>query len=430
MTTVKQSVPLFLSSSRDVTGDTDETSFTVRLSPPLIISDQAKKVTAFIDSATVPYSFPNVTASTGTVVVRIPLGEGHGNSGDVTLSLPTGVYTLTEIAQQLNNAVNTWLHNNHYPVLTGSWEYYDFSTDAIATKTSVPNFCSFIPDFHKNRVVLTLNYDGSQIDFSPAATSTTLDDLLGFASKCHRTPQGQVVIGSGGYPLAASFRTLEYGASSLSWVNVYATVSQGTYTEESLALEINTQFVAALQARQTEVYDSPRAGAASATGPLIRDIALQASDEVSGEFRVDFSYASTVNDKAGSALFGHYDASFGSISTDEEIANIQSLIGNPDYFVSNGDHTRANAWTGGESTKKFVAENAATIDKVTEVWIAAPGLAHGSYSADGSSSGATLATRVRAPPRVLPVPVRYWYCIPVLARKRGFYMSTSVADVA
>ena len=62
MTTVKQSVPLFLSSSRDVTGDTDETSFTVRLSPPLNISDQAKKVTAFIDSATVPYSFPNVTA--------------------------------------------------------------------------------------------------------------------------------------------------------------------------------------------------------------------------------------------------------------------------------------------------------------------------------------------------------------------------------
>ena len=92
MTTVKQSVPLFLSSSRDVTGDTDETSFTVRLSPPLNISDQAKKVTAFIDSATVPYSFPNVTASTGTVDVRIPLGEGHGNSGDVTLSLPTGVY--------------------------------------------------------------------------------------------------------------------------------------------------------------------------------------------------------------------------------------------------------------------------------------------------------------------------------------------------
>ena len=71
------------------------------------------------------------------------------------------------------------------------------------------------------------------------------------------------VIGSGGYPLAASFRTLEYGASGLSWVNVYATVFSGTYTEESLALEIYTQFVAALQARQTEMYN-PRVGAASA----------------------------------------------------------------------------------------------------------------------------------------------------------------------
>eukprot|EP01046_Picozoa_sp_COSAG06_P116802 COSAG06_NODE_63817_length_261_cov_0.641975_2_plen_38_part_01 len=30
MATVKRSVPLFLSSSKDVTGDADETSFTVR----------------------------------------------------------------------------------------------------------------------------------------------------------------------------------------------------------------------------------------------------------------------------------------------------------------------------------------------------------------------------------------------------------------
>ena len=90
MATVKRSVPLFLSSSKDVTGDTDETSFTVRLSPPLNISDQAKKVTAFIDSATIPYSFPNVSSSTSTVIVRIPLGAGQGNSGEVPLTLPTG----------------------------------------------------------------------------------------------------------------------------------------------------------------------------------------------------------------------------------------------------------------------------------------------------------------------------------------------------
>jgi hypothetical protein len=67
------------------------------------------------------------------------------------------------------------------------------------------------------------------------------------------------------------------------------------------------------------------------------------------------------------------------------------LVGNVNYFASVGDHTRASGWTGGVSTSTFTAENAATIDKVTEVGIASPGLAHGSYSANGSSSGATLA---------------------------------------
>ena len=180
-----KSTPLFLSSSKDATGDSDETSFTVRLEPPLRISDTAKKVSAYIDSATVPYSFPNVTSTTGTVVVRMPLGTGQGNSGEITLTLPTGVYDLTEIAQQLNTAVNTYLHNNSYPILQGSWKYFDFGINATATATDKPNFCSLLPDFHKNRIQLTLNHDDSELDFGD--TDTTLDDLLGFTSKCSRT---------------------------------------------------------------------------------------------------------------------------------------------------------------------------------------------------------------------------------------------------
>ena len=72
---------------------------------------------------------------------------GHVQTEHSELTLPTGVYDLTEIAEQLNGAVNTYLHTNGYPILTGDWKYYDFSTNTVVTATSKPNFCSFLPDF-------------------------------------------------------------------------------------------------------------------------------------------------------------------------------------------------------------------------------------------------------------------------------------------
>ena len=394
MATVKRSVPLFLSSSKDVTGDADETSFTVRLSPPLNISDQAKKVTAFIDSATIPYSFPNVSSSTSTVIVRIPLGAGQGNSGEVPLTLPTGVYTLSEIAQQINEAVNAYLHSNHYPVLVGSWSYFDFNTGLLQTKAATPNFCSLLPNEHINRVELTLAYDDSEIDFADA--DTTLDDLLGLTSKCNRTAQAQVVVPAAGYELTGAFRTTILGAGGPSWVNVTFTVAQGTYTAPQLVTEINSKFVTAIQARANEDKDNPRVPAAAADAPLLSELTLEASDEVPGEFRVDFDYAnfpsfSLPTSGAGTCVLGNYDAGHNLTSNAAQLATMLSLVGNYQYFSSSNDATRASFWTGGSSTAKFTAEKAATIDKVTEVGIAAPGLAHGSYSADGNSAGATLA---------------------------------------
>eukprot|EP01046_Picozoa_sp_COSAG06_P009626 COSAG06_NODE_505_length_14944_cov_17.290901_2_plen_457_part_00 len=392
MTSAKQAVPLFLSSSRDESGDSDETSFTVRLQPPLRISDKATKVSAYIDSATVPYSFPNLTSSTAKVVVRMPLGAGYGNSGEVTLTLPTGVYDLTEIAEQLNSAVNTYLHTNGYPILTGDWKYYDFSTNTVVTATDKPNFCSFLPDFHKNRIKLILNHDDSEIDF--ADTDTSLDDLLGFTSKCSRSAQAHIVVPVGGYSISGSFRTLVYEAPKVTWENVDFTVAAGTYTATSLALEINTKFIGAVAARGGSAYDNPliaSLGAATATNPLIKTIRLEPSEEVPGEFRVDFDYANFTFDTAGSCQLGKFDANSLNTNSGAEIALMKLLVGNVNYFASVGDHTRASGWTGGVSTSTFTAENAATIDKVTEVGIAAPGLAHGSYSANGSTSGATLA---------------------------------------
>ena len=82
MSSARQATPLFLSSSRDISNDTDETSFTCRLTPPLRISEQAKKVSAYIDSATIPYTFPNLDSSTSSVVVRIPLRNPSNPSAD------------------------------------------------------------------------------------------------------------------------------------------------------------------------------------------------------------------------------------------------------------------------------------------------------------------------------------------------------------
>ena len=66
------SVPLFLSSNR-VSSSTSEAAFSQQLKPPLSIPDGAKAVRVYVDSATIPYSFPNVDTATAKVVVRIPL---------------------------------------------------------------------------------------------------------------------------------------------------------------------------------------------------------------------------------------------------------------------------------------------------------------------------------------------------------------------
>ena len=92
------SIPLFLSSNR-VSSSTSEAAFTQQLKPPIAVPSDAKAVRCYVDSATVPYSFPNVSNTTSRVVVRIPLSTAPSTqSASVTLELPTGVYDLTEIA--------------------------------------------------------------------------------------------------------------------------------------------------------------------------------------------------------------------------------------------------------------------------------------------------------------------------------------------
>jgi hypothetical protein len=69
----------------------------------------------------------------------------------------------------------------------------------------------------------------------------------------------------------------------------------------------------------------------------------------------------------------HYDTVGTIISTQEQNDALTAMLGNMVYSqVAGADlHTQATLWSGAQATP-FTAERAATIDKVTEVGIAAP----------------------------------------------------------
>lgn len=390
------SIPLFLSSNR-VSSSTSEAAFTQQLKPPIAVPSDAKAVRCYVDSATIPFSFPNLDETTAKVVVRIPLRNPTNaslDSGEQTLTLPTGVFDLSEVAEQINLAANKWLHDNGYPVLVGTWQYYDFRADQVASKSGVANFCSLMPNFHKNRVECTLNYDNSEIDF--ADTDTSLDDLLGLTEKIRRTTAAQVSIPVGGYQLPAAFCTIPYGGGGNEWQNVTLKIPAGTYTQTTLCTAINSAYVTAVNARSLSQYDSPKVAAATATGPLLSAISLEPAYEAPGEYRCDADLVSTTENFAsfpsGDSTLGNFDSNGALVITQEQSDAVQNLLGTIVYTQLSGTdaHTRASMWTGAQSTP-FTGSKAATIDKVTEIGVACPGLTHGSYGSGGSSAGSTLA---------------------------------------
>eukprot|EP01043_Picozoa_sp_COSAG02_P088798 COSAG02_NODE_25864_length_647_cov_0.753650_1_plen_122_part_10 len=114
---------------------------------------------------------------------------------------------------------------------------------------------------------------------------------------------------------------------------------------------------------------------------------------MAGQYRVDFTYANYANPfsfTAGTAVLGTYDGTGTQTNTPAELQQGIDLLGSWDYYSTVDNHTLATMWSGAQTTP-FTAEKAATIDRVTEIGIACPGLAHGSYGSGGSSSGATLA---------------------------------------
>ena len=79
-------VPLFVSSAGEAT---QNGSTTIRFQQPLEIPAGAKDATVHVSTATVPYTMPNVTAETNTLVVTICY---------VSLRLGRSTYAGTSIA--------------------------------------------------------------------------------------------------------------------------------------------------------------------------------------------------------------------------------------------------------------------------------------------------------------------------------------------
>ena len=111
-------VPFFLSSATNHGANSSNTRFDVNLQPPLEIPNKATAARAFIHSATIPYTFPNVVAGKNTLRVQVP--KDSNNDGtmdtvhDMTITIPPGIYTLNSattdasdsgLETAINNAV-------------------------------------------------------------------------------------------------------------------------------------------------------------------------------------------------------------------------------------------------------------------------------------------------------------------------------------
>ena len=184
----KAQVPFFLSSATNYGANSSNTRFDVNLQPPLEIPNKATAARAFIHSATIPYTFPNVVAGKNTLRVQVP--KDSNNDGtmdtvhDMTITIPPGIYTLNAgktdasdgdsgLETAINNAVEDRLQ--HFDVDVRP----DIKFHGVVDDDGKPNFCTLLPNYALGRVDLTLNHLYSGILWTHA--DSTLD-ILGFPS--------------------------------------------------------------------------------------------------------------------------------------------------------------------------------------------------------------------------------------------------------
>ena len=99
----------FLSSEVAEEVNEGRTRFSVTLEPPMKL--EGKSARLFVHSASVPYTTQNITSSNNSMVVDV-------GASTTTVSIAPGVYSLQDMEDALNSAVNAHMHNSGLALLT------------------------------------------------------------------------------------------------------------------------------------------------------------------------------------------------------------------------------------------------------------------------------------------------------------------------
>ena len=191
-------VPLFVSSAGEAT---QNGSTTIRFQQPLEIPAGAKDATVHVSTATIPYTMPNVTAETNTLVVVLPkqvdahsantdyVRDAQGLPMNFVIRVHPGLYDVAGLEKAINAEVNKLastdmrVHSRGFFKRAASSEYVSVQADgtngAAIAEPDVPNWCSLLPDYGQNRLDIRLNHAHSGILFSDSRT--TLGKVLGFS---------------------------------------------------------------------------------------------------------------------------------------------------------------------------------------------------------------------------------------------------------
>ena len=287
-------IPLFVSSAK--AGGTSDGSFDVRFSPALTIPEGATNCTIEIQQAEVPFTTPNVTAANNTLVIALPNHDrtaSVAHPGDAAVvqkfnvSLPVALYDLAALELAINRAVNdlvasdTRIGGPFYKVATATHTTVARDgTSAVAVPADVDaNWLTFVPDYANNLLNIRLNYPGSAIYFSDAAS--TLAPMLGFTADVTTDTDKLRILEANGVKLDILWRE----ETSDDWETFAITVPQQAsrgYTVAQVKADINN-----LVKTHLANVESQTGGAYSA---MLATLTVRASTDMPGQVMVKSTY--------------------------------------------------------------------------------------------------------------------------------------------